>query len=110
MLLGATQEHDAGYNKRNTPKGIADTIEKGIKLVLSIADAPVATQWAGVRPGTPDDNPYIGPVPGYDGLIAATGHFRSGLMLAPVTVEFVVSQIQSPDYDIELSACRPGRA
>ncbi|MEK7711243.1 MAG: glycine oxidase ThiO [Planctomycetota bacterium] len=110
VLLGATQEHDAGYNKRNTPKGIADLFEKGIKLVPSIADAAVVTQWAGLRPGTPDDNPYIGPVPGFDGLIAATGHFRSGLILAPVTAEIVASLIQGRDYDIDLSACRPGRA
>jgi glycine oxidase len=110
VLLGATQEHDAGYNKRNTAKGIADLFEKGVKLVPSIADAPVVTQWAGLRPGTPDDNPYIGPVPGFDGLIAATGHFRSGLILAPVTAEIVASLVRGCDYDIDLSGCRPGRA
>lgn len=110
VLLGATQEHDAGYNKRNTPKGIADLFEKGVKLVPSIAEAAVVTQWAGLRPGTPDDNPHIGPVPGFDGLVAATGHFRSGLILAPITAEIVASLIQGRDYDIDLSACRPGRA
>jgi glycine oxidase len=110
VLLGATQEADAGFVKRNTPDGIAKLFEKGVKLVPMIADAPVVAQWAGLRPGTPDDNPYIGPVPGFDGLIAATGHFRSGLILAPVTAEIVAGLIQSRDYDIDLSACRPGRA
>lgn len=109
VLLGATQEAKAGFVKRNTPAGIAKLIEKGVKLVPMIADAPVVTQWSGLRPGTPDDNPYIGPVPGFDGLIAATGHFRSGLTLAPVTAEIVASVVEGREYDIDLTLCRPGR-
>jgi len=109
VLLGATEEHDAGFAIRNTPKGIAGLIEKGLRLVPSMAEAPIATTWAGLRPGTADDLPYLGPVPGFDGLIAATGHFRSGLSLAPATAEFVSSCVRGERFDLDLACAAPGR-
>ncbi len=109
VLLGATEERDAGYNKRNTPAGIARLFDIAAKLVPSIAEAPVVAQWAGLRPGTPDDNPYLGPVPGFNGLLAATGHFRSGLILAPITAEIVARLIDDRKLDFDLSLCKPGR-
>ncbi len=123
VILGATEEHRSGFSKRNTAKGIAGLIEKGVQLVPSIADAQVEATWAGLRPGTPDDNPYIGAVPGLDGLIAATGHFRAGLILAPITSE-IVAELATPKTSgnvpaggtaplptagLDLSACRSGR-
>jgi glycine oxidase len=110
VLLGATEEPKAGFTNRNTAKGIAGLIEKGLKLVPSLGDAPLEATWAGLRPGTPDDKPYIGRVPGFDGLIAATGHYRSGLSLAPATAEVVAAIITGRAYDLDLSCCRPGRS
>ncbi len=109
VLLGATEEADAGFVIRNTPKGIASLIEKGLRLVPSLADAPLVATWAGLRPGTPDDLPYIGGVPGFEGLIAATGHFRSGLSFAPLTAELVFDEIAKRPYDLDLASIRPGR-
>lgn len=109
VLLGATEEHDSGFSKRNTAKGIADLIAKGIRLVPALADAPILASWAGLRPGTPDDMPYIGPVPGFDGLLAATGHFRTGLSSAPATAEVISALIGGRSYELDLSCCRPGR-
>lgn len=110
ILLGATEEPDAGFNKRNTAGGISSLIASGLRLVPGLADAAVELTWAGLRPGTPDDKPYLGPVPGFDGLIAATGHFRTGLTLAPVTADIVAHLVAGKDYDIDLTAFRPGRA
>jgi len=110
ILLGATEEPNAGFTTRSTAKGVAHLIDVGLRLVPGLADAGIQATWAGLRPGTPDDKPYLGPVPGFDGLIVATGHFRTGLTLAPVTAELVTSMIDGEGYDIDLSAFRPGRA
>lgn len=109
VLLGATEEHDAGFVIRNTSQGIGKLIAKGLELVPTLADAPIVHTWAGLRPGTPDDLPYLGPIPGFDGLIAATGHFRSGLGLAPATAEVVASIIAGSGLPTELACSRPGR-
>lgn len=109
VLLGATEEHDGSFSKRNTAAGIAGLIQTAVKLVPSIADAAMVTQWTGLRPGTPDDNPCIGTVPGLHGLVAATGHYRAGLILAPITAEIVSRFIQRKAVDFDLSACAPDR-
>jgi len=59
---------------------------------------------------TPDQKPFIGPVPGFDGLIAATGHYRIGLTLAPVTADIVRELIVGGRTEFDLSRCQPGRA
>ncbi len=110
VLLGATEEAGAGFAKRNTAKGLAGLLERAVRMVPMLADAPVAAAWSGLRPGTPDDMPYIGLVPGLTGLIAATGHYRTGLTLAPATAEIVAAMIQNRSYDVDLTCCRPGRS
>lgn len=109
VLLGATEEHDGSFSKRNTATGIAGLMQTAMKLVPSVAEAPVIAQWTGLRPGTPDDNPYIGAVPEIIGLIAATGHYRAGLILAPITAQIVSDLVHNRGIDVDLSACRPGR-
>lgn len=109
VLLGATEEHDAGFALRNTPQGIGKLIAKGLELVPAMADAPIEHTWAGLRPGTPDDLPYLGPIPGFEGLFAATGHFRSGLGLAPATAEVLTAFLTGQAFDLDLSCARVGR-
>lgn len=110
ILLGSTEEPEAGYVKRNTPAGVAHLMCRAMELVPALANAPVLATWAGLRPGSPDDKPYIGPVPGIDGLYAATGHFRAGLTLSPATAEAIAALLAGRVYDIDLSAFAPGRA
>lgn len=110
VLLGSTEEPEAGFQKRNTAKGIAALIEAALRMVPVLADAPIQATWSGLRPGTPDNRPYIGAVPGLGGLIAATGHFRAGLTLAPATAEAIAATVQHRTYDIDLTCCRPGRS
>jgi len=109
VLLGSTEEPEAGFSKQVTASGIAGLMERGLKLAPSLADASVEATWAGLRPGTPDDKPLLGPVPGFDGLIAATGHFRAGLTLAPATAEIVARMLSGEPYDLDLSICDPKR-
>jgi glycine oxidase len=109
IILGATQEADAGFDKTMTAGGIGSLFTIGLRLVPSLAEAAVVSMWAGLRPGTPDGRPYIGPVPGMSGLIAATGHFRCGLTLAPVTARIVADLIIRGETAYDLSRCIPGR-
>jgi glycine oxidase len=109
LILGATEEPEAGYSKRNTASGILGILEAVTKMAPGLGDASVVTTWAGLRPGTPDDKPYIGPVVGLDGLVAATGHFRAGLTLAPATAELVAAMITGRPIDLDLSQIQPGR-
>lgn len=109
LLLGSNEEPEAGFVKRNTPQVIGELIERGQKLVPSLAEAPIVGMWSGLRPGTPDDKPYIGRVPGLDGLIAATGHYRSGLAMTPITAEVVAAIVNNRTLSTDLACCRPGR-
>lgn len=109
VLLGATEEHEGSFSKRNTAAGISGLIQTAIKLVPEIAKATLVTQWTGLRPGTSDDNPLLGRMPGIDGLIAATGHYRAGLILAPITAEIVLDLVQGRSTKLSLSGCSPDR-
>jgi glycine oxidase len=84
LLAGSTEE-DAGFDARPTGGGIAGLLEFAVSLVPALAAAPLERCWAGLRPGSPDGLPYLGPVPGWDNLFVAAGHFRSGIQLSPVT-------------------------
>ena len=109
VLVGATVEPEAGYDRRNTPAAISKLIQEALSLVPALAGAGVAALWAGLRPGTPDRRPYVGTVPGLDGLVAATGHYRTGLALAPITAEIVADLIVRGSSGRNLSLCLPGR-
>jgi glycine oxidase len=86
ILAGSTVEY-AGFDASVTAHGRASIGAAVARMTPSLAAAPVETSWAGLRPDTPDHLPFLGEV--RPGLVAATGHFRSGIMLAPVTAEIV---------------------
>ena len=83
MLIGTTVE-EAGFDKQTVPMTILKLRQAAADLVPKLADARILEAWAGLRPGTPDGLPILGttPTPGY---FVATGHFRDGILLAPVT-------------------------
>ncbi|MGB6630088.1 MAG: FAD-dependent oxidoreductase, partial [Terriglobales bacterium] len=75
--------------------------QAALDLVTKLADALILEAWAGLRPGTPDGLPIMGatPTPGY---FVATGHFRDGILLAPVTAKLMGQMMttQSPQIDV----------
>ena len=83
LLIGATVE-EAGFDKRTVPETIQTLRRAALALVPKLAQARILEAWAGLRPGTPDKLPILGATatPGY---FVATGHFRDGILLAPVT-------------------------
>jgi glycine oxidase len=90
ILVGATVEH-AGFDARTTAGGIETMLSAARRLVPALADAELSETWAGFRPGTPDDLPILGPEPRLPGLVYATGHFRNGILLAPITADLIAA-------------------
>lgn len=87
LVIGATQE-EMGADTRVTAGGIWELLRDARCLVPGITELEFAEATAGLRPGTPDNAPVIGPA-GPDGVLLATGHFRSGVLLAPVTADLM---------------------
>lgn len=97
VFAGATVE-DVGFRRRTTQAGVRGVRANAIALVPQMRAATVHFAWAGLRPGSADGLPIIGPVPPYENLIAATGHFRNGILLGPITGAAVASGITDADW------------
>ncbi|CAN5678385.1 glycine oxidase ThiO [soil metagenome] len=108
LLVGATVE-DVGFSSGPTPRGIASLMAAAVAAVPMIADLPLVETWAGFRPGTPDGLPIIGADPSVDGLVYATGHFRNGILLAPITAECVAALVLGDTPPVPLDAFAVGR-
>jgi glycine oxidase len=87
ILAGATVEY-VGFERTPTAGGLAKLLAGAIDVVPALAKARIEEHWAGLRPDTPDHLPILGPTD-VDGLLMATGHFRSGILLAPITAQLV---------------------
>src|SRR5207249_3678025 len=89
VLVGSTEEPEAGFEKANTPDAVAKLRELARRAVPVLADAEVEKCWAGLRPGSPDGLPFIGAVPGWENVFVAAGHFRAGVQLSIGTAQLV---------------------
>jgi len=86
ILIGSTLEHE-GFDKTPTLSALESLKASAIELIPALAQAEVVGHWAGLRPGSPEGIPYIGPVPGLAGLWLNCGHYRNGLVLAPASCQ-----------------------
>ncbi len=86
ILIGSTLEHE-GFDKTPTETALESLKASAVELVPALAHAEVVGHWAGLRPGSPEGIPYIGPVPGFKGLWLNCGHYRNGLVLAPASCQ-----------------------
>ena len=109
VLAGSTEEPDAGFELANTDDGVRSLKEFAVGLVPALADAPVEATWAGLRPGSPDGLPFLGPVPGHDRVIVACGHFRAGIQLSLGTAAVVRSFVTDISSPVLIDAFRLGR-
>lgn len=87
ILIGATVEY-AGFQKALTAGAINDLLSAAVELVPSLANFELDEMWCGLRPDTIDHLPIIG-ASGVDNLVLATGHFRNGILLAPITADLI---------------------
>lgn len=99
LLAGSTSER-AGFAKQVTAGGISSILKNAQEISPSISALPIVDTWAGLRPRAPDNLPVLGPCDEIGGLFYATGHYRNGILLAPVTgeliTEAVVAGVTSP--------------
>jgi glycine oxidase len=105
--VGATQE-EAGFDATPTAGGIKTILENAWEMVPSIYDLPIEHIEVGLRPGTRDHLPLIGPTR-VRGLIMATGHFRHGILFAPTTADAVCRGITTGDFGDDVAAFTPDR-
>lgn len=87
LVAGSTLEN-AGFEKRVTPGGLEQILGAILELAPGLAGAEIVETWSGLRPDTPDHLPVLGPAD-VEGLIMATGHYRNGILLAPVTAKLI---------------------
>lgn len=99
-IVGSTLEN-AGFDKRVTAEGASKLLSAAIKTVPGLRAATVLDHWAGLRPNTPNDLPLLGKT-GYSNLILATGHFRNGILLAPITAQLISELILSDTTSLSL--------
>jgi glycine oxidase len=102
LLIGATQE-EAGFDKQTVPATIQKLRQAALDLVPKLAEARILEAWAGLRPGTPDNLPILGET-ATCGYFVATGHFRDGILLAPITAKVMGQIIAGLRPDLELHA------
>ncbi|MGB0721705.1 MAG: NAD(P)/FAD-dependent oxidoreductase [Gammaproteobacteria bacterium] len=81
ILIGSTLEHE-GFEKQTTASAADELRAVAVSMLPALADYPVEHHWAGLRPGKDTPEPWIGPVPGMDGLWVNAGHFRNGMVLS----------------------------
>jgi glycine oxidase len=107
ILVGATVE-EAGFDKRTEVTTIQRLNRAAVALVPELRNAKILEDWAGLRPGTPDALPILGPTT-TSGYYVATGHFRDGILLAPVTAQVMAEVIAGTNCQHDLKAFSPAR-
>jgi glycine oxidase len=108
VLAGSTEE-EVGFDKRTTEEAIGDITDFARSLVPALRDAPIERTWAGLRPGSFDGLPYLGPLPGLKNAFVAAGHFRTGLYLSPATAVVMSHLIRGEEPSVDLAPFRVGR-
>ena len=97
LLVGATIE-EVGFASYPTAGGVEHLLRFALHALPGLANARMETTWAGLRPATPDGLPIVGPVPNWP-VIAATGHYRNGILLAPWTAREIARIVAAGSLD-----------
>ncbi len=108
ILAGATVEN-AGFEDTVTAAGVESLRKMALELVPGLGNLEITETWSGLRPFSADGLPVLGGVPGIENLTVATGHFRNGILLAPITARIIAESLleeRGPEY---LAAFAPGR-
>lgn len=107
LLVGATVEN-CGFDTRTNAEGMSTLLESALRAAPALRTFTVSEMWAGLRPATADGRPFIGPTP-IEGYFLATGHYRNGILLAPVTAALIADALGGRSNDM-LAPFAPGRA
>jgi len=107
VLAGSTSEH-AGFVKEVTRPALEQLQQMANEISPLLAESEITNSWSGLRPFVLDGLPVLGPLPGAEGLIIACGHYRNGILLAPITGKAIASLITGKDA-ADLRAFAPDR-
>lgn len=107
LVVGATSE-ELGWDTTVTAGGVYELLRDAHELVPGITELPLTETRAGLRPGSPDNAPLLGPSE-LDGLSLATGHYRNGVLLTPVTGDVMAHVLATGELPDEARAFTPGR-
>jgi glycine oxidase len=107
LIVGATVE-ERGFDTTVTAGGVHELLREAYRLIPEIAELELLEATAGLRPGSPDNAPLIGPG-GADGLLIATGHFRNGVLQAPLTADCIAALLGDEDPPVDLRPFSPQR-
>lgn len=108
ILVGATVE-DAGFVRAVTEDGVRELREAGIRTMPGLADLDMIDSWSGFRPCSDDDLPILGQLDGVEGLAIATGHYRNGILLAPITARIIADLVVRGENSEYLKSFSPMR-
>jgi glycine oxidase len=108
VLAGSTAEH-VGFDKRITDDGVAAIKSMALEIAPGISALSLIDSWAGFRPRAKDGLPVLGPSAQMEGLFYATGHYRNGILLAPITGKVIADAIVDGAMPAGLDAFSPNR-
>ncbi len=108
VVVGATVE-EQGFDVTPTAGAVGDLLLHARELLPEIAELDFVEVAVGLRPGTPDNAPLIGPAPGLEGLVLATGHYRNGVLLTPITADLVVELLDTGKLPDQAAPFAPDR-
>jgi glycine/D-amino acid oxidase-like deaminating enzyme len=108
LLVGSTMER-VGLAVETTPEALDALRERAVALCPALAGARVTRSWSGLRPVTPDLQPIIGADPSDQRVILACGHSRNGILLAPLTGQWVAEQLLGREPTADLTPFSLGR-
>ncbi|HHH42819.1 MAG TPA: FAD-dependent oxidoreductase, partial [Gammaproteobacteria bacterium] len=92
VLVGSTLEY-VGFDKHTTPQALDELSRCAVLLIPALASLPIEKHWAGLRPGSPDGTPLVGPHPVIGNLYINAGHFRNGVVLGPASARLLADQL-----------------
>ena len=108
LLVGATVE-EAGFDERTTAAGVRDLLDAACELLPEGRGATFLEARAGLRPATPDELPVLGADRDAPAIVHASGHYRNGVLLAPITAKVIADLIVEGKRDACLDAFAPNR-
>ena len=108
ILVGATVE-DVGFDERTTEEGIARLLAAAIALLPAVKRSRLLEARVGLRPATPDELPVLGSDPSSPGVVHASGHYRNGILLAPITARLIADYVVDGKRDPSFESFRPDR-
>jgi glycine oxidase len=108
-LLAGSSTENVGFDKRNTARGVFSILSSALEIAPGVASLGWLDVWAGLRPRAADNLPVLGPYAEIEGVFYATGHYRNGILLAPITGELIARAVVDKFISPAVNSFSPNR-